>query len=323
MRRVFRLLTTPLDRLALWSARSGQADHGGCSHAAEAQKLLEGADFFCSGIAAPAKAHFTNEHDFSFNSPLATPWAENNVVPGKLHRAGKAWREKPAVILIHGWNGELGYRWQFPLLARRLARRGVNAAMIELPYHGRRKPRRPDAINNFISHDLLRMVEATRQAIADTRALAAWLAAQGSPRVGLWGFSMGAWLAGLVAGHDPQAVFAVLLTPIARLDRAIAELAFCEPIRQSLQNTAIRFEPLNLRAHFPLAGPENILLLESTHDLFAPADTVEELWRAWRKPEIWRLPHGHISVLLSLRIMERAVDWVVRHATPRASRLAI
>ncbi len=266
MRRVFRFLTTPLDRLALWSARSGQADHGGCSHAAEARILLEGAGFFCSGLAVPAEARFANEHDFCFNSPLATPWAENNIVPGKLHRAGQAWREKPAVILLHGWNGELSYRWQFPLLARRLARRGVNAAMIELPYHGRRKPRGPNAICNFISHDLLRMVEATRQAIADTRALAAWLAAQGSPRVGLW----------------------------------------------------IRFDALDLRAHFPVAGPENILLIESTHDLFAPADTVEELWRAWRKPEIWRLPHGHISVLLSLPIMERAVDWVVRHAATRA-----
>ena len=130
--------------------------------------------------------------------------------------------------------------------------------------------------------------------------------------------SLGAWLAGLVASHDPRAAFAVLLTPIARLDRAIAELAFCAPIRQGLQNRAIRFDALNLRAHFPVAGPENILLIESTHDLFAPADTVEELWRAWRKPEIWRLPHGHISVLLSLPIMERAVDWVVRHAATRA-----
>ena len=155
MRRVFRFLTTPLDRLALWSAHSGQADRGGCSHAAEAQQLLEGADFFCSGLAVPAEARFTSERDFCFHSPLATPWAENNIVPGKLHRAGKAWREKPAVILLHGWNGELGYRWQFPLLAWRLARRGVNAAMIELPYHGRRKPRGPGVICNFISHDLL------------------------------------------------------------------------------------------------------------------------------------------------------------------------
>jgi pimeloyl-ACP methyl ester carboxylesterase len=245
---------------------------------------------------------------------VATPWAENNVVFGKLYRAGRKWQERPSVILLHGWNGELGYRWQFPWLAWRLVRSGVNAAMIELPYHNRRKPCAAGAITNFISHDLLRMVEATQQAVADTRALMGWLLGEGSPVVGLWGLSLGGWLAGLVACHDARARFAVLMTPVVRMDRAVRDLAFCEPIRRSLEGTSIRLDPLNLASHFPRTGPETILLVESQHDLFAPPETIEELWSAWRRPEIWRLKHGHISILISLPVMERTVKWIARKA---------
>src|SRR5437764_6794844 len=70
--------------------------------------------------------------------------------------------------------------------------------MFEFPYHGRGRPRGPGAIQNFISYDLLHMLEATRQALADARALMGWLAGQGSPAVGVWGISLGAWLAGLL-----------------------------------------------------------------------------------------------------------------------------
>jgi hypothetical protein len=28
---------------------------------------------------------------------------------------------------------------------------------------------------------------------------------------------------------------------------------------------------------------------------------IEELWQKWRQPEIWRLPHGHISWVATLR----------------------
>jgi pimeloyl-ACP methyl ester carboxylesterase len=223
------------------------------------------------------------------------------------------------VILLHGWNGELGYRFQFPYVAWRLRQAGINVALMELPYHSQRKPRTEGALQNFISYDLLRTVECVRQAIADARALAGWLLAQGSPCIGLWGFSLGAWLAGLIACHDARIKFAVLLTPVVSLERAIAELAFCAPIRESLENKTLSLGRLNLASQVPLAGPENLLIVESQHDLFAPPETIEELWRAWRQPEIWRVSHGHISVLVSVPIMEDTVKWIARKARTQSS----
>jgi len=292
----------------------GRAAH----HAAEAEQLLsEQGLFFDPGQVTP-ELSFTSPTDFCFTSAMRSPFEENNRVSGRLFRTGPDWEKRPSVILLHGWNAELQYRWQFPALARRLARAGVNTAYFELPYHGRRRPRRPGAIHDFISHDFLRMVEATRQALADTRSLLAWLRKQGSPAAGLWGVSLGAWLTGLLvcapgATNDGQGApsFAVLLTPIARMDHAVAELDFCASIRQSLQAApSLRLDALNLASHVPLLAPDRILLVEAEHDVFAPAESIERLWRAWGQPGIWRLPHGHISVLFSPRIMSRVIEWI-------------
>ncbi len=287
-------------------------------HRLEAEKLLNDPDLFSDKDTIAPDLHFKNATEFQFKSAVATRWAENNQVSGRLFRAGTEWKSRPSVILLHGWSAEMQYRCQFPLLAKRLVRAGVNAAMFELPYHGRRRPREPGAIQNFISHDLLHMLEATRQSLSDARALLAWLQAEGSPKVGLWGISLGAWLAGLLVCSPKQskreaASFAVLLTPIAKVDQAIQELSFCKSIRGSLENTSsVRLEPLNLASHLPCLPRENILIVESRYDLFAPAETVESLWRAWQQPEIWRLPHGHISILLSPLLLQRIVDWIQR-----------
>jgi pimeloyl-ACP methyl ester carboxylesterase len=303
-------LTRPLDRIAIRSAMSSVIVVEGCGDIAAAEKVLQDPGLFETPAEPAQDLAFTSEHDFQFTSPGDNPWPENKVVHGKLYRAGKDWQHKPAVILLHGWNGELGYWKQFPYLAWRLNRCGVNAAMFELPYHAQRKPTAADAITNFISHDLVRMIEATQQAMADARALLGWLQAQGSPAVGFWGVSLGAWLAGLLACYEPRTHFAVLMTPVNRMDRAIRELAFCEPIRRSLGDAILPLDRLNLLCHRPVPRPENILLVESRYDLFAPSETVEELWRAWNQPDIWRFRHGHISILMSVPIMERIVRWI-------------
>ncbi len=310
---MFRALTEPLDRLAIRSAtRSVRCGTGPATHLKEAEEVLARPDFFGLSEVTPARPEFANRTNFQFPSYISTPWEENNVVWGKFYRASRNWQKDPAVLLVHGWNGELGYYWQFPVLAEFLRLRGINCVMIELPYHGRRRPQRAGAINNFISHDLLSMLHATRQAIIDCRSVLSWLNEQGCPSMGLWGISLGAWLAGLIAVHEPLARLTVLMSPVVRLDHAIRDLPFCEPIRQSLAGRAFDVNRLNLLSHKPLSGQEGVLIIESIHDLFASVESVEELWRAWEKPEIWRLPHGHISILMSVGAMLRTIGWISR-----------
>jgi dienelactone hydrolase len=310
-------LTKPLDwfsiQLARLSVHSGAGAH---DQVAEAEALLHDPGFFGDFVGAPDDLKFRSTREFQFTSPVCTRWGENNTVYGRLYGCADRWQDKPTVVLLHGWNAETGYRVLFPYLAWRLARFGVNAVMFELPYHSRRKPRGNGAVTNFISGDLVHVVQATQQSIADARALVAWLTAQGCPRVGLWGISLGAWLGGLLACAETRLSFAALMTPVARMDRVIADLDFCEPIRRSLDGATVRVDPLNLATHRPKLAPEDILIVASEHDLFAPVETIDELWNAWGRPELWRAQHGHISVLVSMPVMDRVIDWVARKSRP-------
>lgn len=270
-------------------------------------------DFSCKIVTASPEISFSSSA-FQFKSEIVTPWEENNTVHGILFPCGENWRTKPTVILLHGWNAEYSYRWQFPGFAKRLRRAGINAVAIELPYHSQRRPNRDGAVNDFICDDIPSMIQATQQSLADIRSLARWLRAQGSPRVGLWGFSLGAWLAGLAICASDEFDFAALLTPVVKMDRAISDLDFCEPIRRALEQTKVPLDRLDLISHRPKIPTEKILLIESRHDVFVPAETVEELWRAWNQPEIWRVNHGHISALFSPDISKRGVNWIANKA---------
>jgi dienelactone hydrolase len=304
-------LTQSLDRLIIRLACRGMSPPGRHPpHAEEAAELLNHPDFFCDFVEAPRDFDLSVENVFKFKSPIITPWEKNNWVHGKFFPCASDWQKFPTTILLHGWNDEMSYQFRFPRLSRQLGQQKINTAVMELPYHLQRRPRDPNAINNFISEDLWRMVEATRQSIADVRALVKWFHAQGCEKVGLWGTSLGAWLAGLIVCHEPQVGFAVLTTPVAKIHRAINELGFCEPIRRSYEKTKIDLARLDLVSHRPKISSEKILIHEAENDLFAPKEAIEEFWKAWDKPEIWRVRHGHISILMSVSVRKRTVQWI-------------
>ena len=64
---------------------------------------------------------------------------------------------------------------------------------------------------------------------------------------------------------------------------------------------------LNLILSTPVIPKENILLIEGIHDLLAERQPIEELWQKWKQPEIWRLPHGHISGWFVPGLMRRVL----------------
>jgi hypothetical protein len=64
----------------------------------------------------------------------------------------------------------------------------------------------------------------------------------------------------------------------------------------------------NTRTHGP--DQENILLLEGIHDLFVRREHIEKLWQAWGRPDIWRLPCGHISFPGGAAFNDRVHRWL-------------
>lgn len=255
---------------------------------------------------------FYGRDSFRYRSPIRSGLAENDTVPGRFFLARRSGpKPRPAVILLHGWNGEQGYRLLFPILARRFAAFGLSVVMIELPYHGARKPGR-GIFRNFLSGDIAHMLAATEQAVADIRALAGWLEAEGFGPLGFWGISLGAWIGGLAAVAEERLSAGVLVAPVPRIDQAIENLEFCRHIRASLAGNGLSSTRFNLKAYSSPVAPRNLLIVKPVYDLFARSESVEELWRAWGETDIWRVRHGHISVLFSVPVMLGTGRWLSR-----------
>jgi pimeloyl-ACP methyl ester carboxylesterase len=303
-----------LDSWVISSAAARMPKPTGCNPQLDAaEALLAADDFFAPQVASPHLV-FGSGDKFEFRSQIQTPFVHNNTVYGRFHRCGADWTSKPTVILLHGWNDDINYRFRFPIFAWQLNRLGMNCIVLTLPYHFQRRPHPPASVRNFISEDILRTVEATRQAIADICSVTKWLVEQGNEQVNLWGISLGAWLAGLTLCHNEMFQSAVLVTPVSRMDRMIAETAFVEPVRRALKGSNVDMTQFNLDTYLPRIPKENILLVEATHDRFVPAETVEDLWHAWGEPEIWRRNLGHVTVMISLGLMKSSAKWLLRRA---------
>lgn len=231
----------------------------------------------------------------------------------------------PVAIIAHGWLME---RWQLSLYRRwawALARRGVEVWMPRLPFHMERTPEGRWSGERFLSSDLVASAEALRQAVAETRALLSWLRSRGVPRVGLWGMSLGGWVAGLVAALEPELAGVALWAPVVSPADVLWKSRVARDLRQGVVAGGLEpgEEGLPLKqlapGHFPLAVPrERLLLVGAIHDRIVYADSLAELARTWGVDVRWT-PHGHISLMASIRPARATVDFLssaLRDARP-------
>jgi hypothetical protein len=271
----------------------------------EALEFLNGADFI-PAASVPAQMEFTGPRAFKFRTPRPCEDEENNTVYGRLYRCAQRWRERSVIILLDG-AFSVGYNTAFPWLARRINRAGFNVATLVAPYDLQRRPRRR------IDENCLDLARATAQSVAEIRALTGWLLDEGCPSVGLQGFSFGGWLAGLTACSDARIACAVLTVPGVCM--RYSQPVVWRRVRRWFQalrpaHEAMDTTRLNLTLSTPVIPKENVLLITGTHDLFARGQPYEELWQKWQQPEIWRLPHGHVSGQLVLGLMGRVLNWL-------------
>jgi dienelactone hydrolase len=271
----------------------------------EAVEFLSGPDFI-PAASDPAQIEFDGPRHFKFATPRPSQDEENNIAYGRLYRCAQRWQERRVIILLDG-NPSVGYHTAFPLLARRFNRAGFNVVTLIAAYHLQRRPRRP------FERNCLEFARVMAQNVAEIRALTGWLLKEGCPYVGLLGFSFGGWLAGLSACSDARIACAVLAVPAVRV--AHSQPVVWRRVKEALQalrpaQEAMDTTRLNLILSKPAIPKENILLIEGIYDLFAERQPIEEVWQKWQEPEIWRLPHGHISGILTPGLTNRVLDWL-------------
>jgi Alpha/beta hydrolase domain containing 18 len=136
-----------------------------------------------------------------FTSPVKTPYPENNTVHGQWFAPAKPGRRRVAAVVLPHWNASAT---QHAALCAGIAKFGIHALRVSLPYHDFRMPAELERADYAVSSNVGRTVDATRQAVVDTRCCVDWLESQGFESIGIVGTSLGSCYAYLASVHDPR-----------------------------------------------------------------------------------------------------------------------
>jgi dienelactone hydrolase len=235
----------------------------------------------------------------TFPSALTTPHEPNNIVHARLFAATN---KRRAVVVLPQWNsdanGHVG-------LSRVLARLGINALRISLPYHDARMPAELARADFIVSSNVVRTVQVCRQAVLDVRRALWWLRDQGYERLGLLGTSLGSCLAMLTAAHEPL-VRAQALNHVSPY--------FADVVWRGLSTAHVRaglegninldllrevWRPISPWSYLERARGLRTLLVYAKYDLTFPVDLsrklVDEFERLGITTDVAVLPCGHYS----------------------------
>jgi dienelactone hydrolase len=187
-------------------------------------------DFF--GYQPPTDFELENNL-LRFTSAVSTPYPENNRVHAQWFPARvKPGARRVAVIVLPHWNASVT---QHNALCTGLARLGISTLRLSLPYHDYRMPAELKRADFAVSSNVARTIDATRQAVIDTRSAVDWLTAEGFERIGIVGTSLGSCYAFLASVHDPRIVVNVYNHCSTYFADVVWEGLSSQHIRQSLE----------------------------------------------------------------------------------------
>lgn len=136
--------------------------------------------------------------DFSWESALQTPFAENNRVHATLFPYSK--NKKSAVVILPHWNAKEGTYFDLGKVFNKV---GVTALRLTLPYHEKRMPPHLERADYLVAPNVGQTIQSVRQAVLDTKSAVRWLHEAGYENIGLVGTSIGSCTAFLAFVHDP------------------------------------------------------------------------------------------------------------------------
>jgi hypothetical protein len=240
----------------------------------------------------------------TFPSAFETPHAQNNMVycryfPTPRPRTGP----RAAVLVLPQWNADSGGHVG---LCQILARSGMSALRLSLPYHDQRMPPNLQRADYIVSSNVARTVQVCRQAVLDARRAIRWLHDRGYQRIGILGTSLGSCLALLTTAHEPL-IRAEALNHISPyfadvVWRGISTRHVRQGLDGSIELDLLRtlWKPISPRWYLDRVRDRQTLLLYARYDLTFPVDLSEDLVREFQDlgipHELAILPCGHYSV---------------------------
>ena len=252
---------------------------------------------------SPTTDYTFQSGELTFPSAFETPHPENNVVHARFFPARvRAGRPRRAVVVLPQWNSDAGGHIG---LSQLMARVGISALRISLPYHDRRMPPELTRADYIVSSNVARTLQVCRQAVLDVRRAIWWLRDQGYERIGLLGTSLGSCLAMLTASHEPL-VRAQALNHVSPFFadvvwRGVSTSHVRAGLDGNIELETLRelWRPISPWSYLDRHHDRKTLLIYAKYDLTFPVDLsqtlIDEFRRRQLPTEVAMLPCGHYT----------------------------
>jgi dienelactone hydrolase len=188
---------------------------------------------------------------------------------------------------------------------RQLYRAGLNILMPVLPLH---RPRAVSSVRGqgFLSIDLIDSVHGLTQSVWDVRRAIGWLRQeQDAEVVGIFGLSLGAYVASLVASLDGDLASVIVGIPAVDLPdlyrrhappgvRRLAEEAGALGETASAVHRVV--SPLSMAPRVPV---ERRFIFAGLGDRMSTFGHAHRLWLHWERPRLETYEGGHVGFFFS------------------------
>jgi hypothetical protein len=260
---------------------------------------------------APVTDYRLEGDRLTWTSAVRTPTPENNTARARFFPAEPpkraAGKDSPrrAVVVLPQWNADAE---SHVALCRLLARLGIAALRLTLPYHEERRPPELERADYMVSSNVGRTLQSLRQGVIDTRAAVAWLDAEGYERIGATGTSIGSCTAFLAFVHDERIDAGVFNHVSGYVADVVWRGISTQHVRagiegalsiEELREAWLPISPMSYTARLKSLRRRPMRFIAARHDLTFPADLSRQVISSVRATGVpvnvsW-LPCGHYT----------------------------
>lgn len=240
--------------------------------------------------------------------PGAAAWRayqRNGTAHAWVVRAG---RDVPWLVCLHGFGVGVPTADFFAFRAAHLSRvLGLNLIFPVFPLHG---PRREGIFSGaeLLSHELHKFVIAMAHAMWDVRRVIGWARSQSASPVGVYGMSLGGYVAALLATLEPRLDMVMSGAPISDLPSLLRSHIPARLVRRgeeagvSLEALQQAFSVVSPLAARPKLPPGGLYVFAGLGDRLATPGQARLLHDHWGTPNILWYGGAHLSFLWSAEV---------------------
>lgn len=258
------------------------------------------------GLHFPARA-------MVYDSPITTPWAENNLAPFRWFTRKSA-PSKVLLLFVPGW-GRTNQGIE-ELMCAQLCGKGIDVGLVTKPYHQARTPQGAYSGEYFISANIFWTVANFRQLVAELRLLVQFMRSH-YEYIGLFGMSSGGFQSCLTANCETVDFLFPFMSG-SPCGSIVWNGIATQEIRQELVEKGVGETDLNrawsiidpgVLAHNCRA--KHLKHYITRYDELVATQYQYNLWEALGRAEKLELPAAHYSGgLMALKVVSDVADFV-------------